>query len=539
MSDVTEKRAREIRQFFEAFWSTGQTDHPAYQSPDNEVSDAEEEQFLAFGQGRSRLYACVLPGELVERCVERMDANLLDLEEHVQADHLIIDEYQDLNPMDIRFTDHLAESGMETWIAGDDDQSIYSFRFANPPGIQSFHERFEDCVDHTLHVSVRSAAGVMQAAQHLIRRNAIPDRIKRTIRSAFEDSDPRVDGVIHAWKFERSQIEARAIAQSCAALVDAGRKPSDLLILLSNRRVQWPDLESALESAGVAYAPPKEESWVDADPGRMILALLRTVTDHNDLVALRILLGLQDGVGPVTLVQIGDAALQSGQLYSKFVRDEDGASSLGGRAKHALTALQTILVEIDEWTAEDTLVDRREILSDLLTDAYGDGAAEDWEALLGPIPDDTTIRELRDFIWSDNLEQRASLLAEIYTRLDLEVPAPHVEDDRLRVMTMHGVKGLSGGVVFVPGLEQELLPGPYRESPAEIAEAARLLYVSLTRARSAVVVSLATKRRMYGLAQRHHPSDFAGHMQVQFEDRDGGLTAAEASEIVEASKEMF
>jgi superfamily I DNA/RNA helicase len=56
----------------------------------------------------------------------------------VTIDRLIVDEYQDLNPLDLEFVDAIIEGGATTFVAGDDDQSIYSFRFALSQGIQAF-----------------------------------------------------------------------------------------------------------------------------------------------------------------------------------------------------------------------------------------------------------------------------------------------------------------------------------------------------------------------------------------------------------------
>jgi superfamily I DNA/RNA helicase len=61
------------------------------------------------------------------------------------------------------------------------------------------------------------------------------------------------------------------------------------------------------------------------------------------------------------------------------------------------------------------------------------------------------------------------------------------ELNRVRVMTMHGAKGLSARVVFIPGLEHGVLPNAHQAPyPAQLLEAARLLYVSITRARASV-----------------------------------------------------
>jgi superfamily I DNA/RNA helicase len=139
----------------------------------------------------------------------------------------------------------------------------------------------------------------------------------------------------------------------------------------------------------------------------------------------------------------------------------------------------------------------------------------------------------RDFVWCDNDEQQGRILASVYQRIGQPQPASTVLPPRVRVMSMHGAKGLSAGVVFIPGLEEELLPGPYSgRSGGGIFESARLLYVSLTRAKAACVVSNATRRGVQGKTAHHHASQFASHLGGAFVARSGGLTATETDVIM-------
>lgn len=106
-------------------------------------------------------------------------------------------------------------------------------------------------------------------------------------------------------------------------------------------------------------------------------------------------------------------------------------------------------------------------------------------------------------------------------------------------MTMHAAKGLQASVVFIPGLEDEILPGPRRAAiPGLVLEGARLLYVSLTRARTAVIITLATNRFWLGSMQEHSPSRYASHLAGPFRSRASGLTAEEAATIASVLEAM-
>jgi superfamily I DNA/RNA helicase len=101
-------------------------------------------------------------------------------------------------------------------------------------------------------------------------------------------------------------------------------------------------------------------------------------------------------------------------------------------------------------------------LTDTVTQALGPVEAQSWEAFAAQFPADITLEELRDFVWADNDEQQAQIMESVYARLGQRVPDEHLLPQRVRIMTMHGAKGLSARIVFVPGLEDGLIPGSRR-----------------------------------------------------------------------------
>jgi DNA helicase II / ATP-dependent DNA helicase PcrA len=86
----------------------------------------------------------------VRQCAENVSAGALNPVALIGLQHLIVDEYQDLNPVDQRFVEQLIAGGVIAFVAGDDDQSIYSFRYASPAGIQTFTQRYVSAGSHTL-----------------------------------------------------------------------------------------------------------------------------------------------------------------------------------------------------------------------------------------------------------------------------------------------------------------------------------------------------------------------------------------------------
>jgi superfamily I DNA/RNA helicase len=143
-----------------------------------------------------------------------------------------------------------------------------------------------------------------------------------------------------------------------------------------------------------------------------------------------------------------------------------------------------------------------------------------------------TLQEMRDYVWADTDEQQAAVLRRVYDRLGQEVPNEAVLPDRVRLMTMHGAKGLSASIVFVPALEDKILPGTKRVPyPGLVLEAARLLYVSITRARAVCIMSNAYRRFFNGKNVAQAPSQFTASLGGAFQQRASGLQAPEIQNI--------
>jgi superfamily I DNA/RNA helicase len=150
-----------------------------------------------------------------------------------------------------------------------------------------------------------------------------------------------------------------------------------------------------------------------------------------------------------------------------------------------------------------------------------------------------TLHEMRDYVWADTDEQQASILHRVYTRLGQDVPEDAVLPERVRLMTMHGAKGLSGSVVFIPGLEETILPGSKRAPyPGLVLEAARLLYVSITRARAVCIMSNAYRRFFNGKNVAQAPSQFTPHLGSAFQQRPSGLQPAEIQNVLAMLQEI-
>ena len=547
---IGSKRRREhIRRYYEALWSTGQENAPTYQPPTPPITDDERQRFTAFHQPTAQVYSSVLPGEIVQKCVQAATAGLIDIAQLLGISHLIVDEYQDLNPVDLEFVDRVAAAGVTIFVAGDDDQSIYSFRHASPLGIQRFGTRYPDAALHALEHCFRCTPAVLTAATTLILNNQGPNRIAKTLQSLYRTAIPPNQGIVHRWRFFTATQEADAIAASCTRLIAADVKPRDLLILLASRSNQgglWSVIRAALEQANVPFDPPKEEGVADSPAGRLVLGLTRIITSRDDdgvpedLIAHRTVLGLKRGVGVATCNTIRAAVIATPQTsFRALFYDPLPDGVFTGLRLTALNHARATCATIANWQKTDTLGQRRDQLRAVVESTIDAAAAQEWTAFAAPLPDGMLLSELRDYLWVDNAQQRNEILRAVATRLGVDSEDVPPELDRVRVMTMHGAKGLSARVVFIPGLEHGLLPNQHQTPyPAQLLEAARLLYVSITRARAVCVLSFAQRRTVQGEFQVRTASQFATHTGGAFEGRNEGLTDEETTAVVAVIGEL-
>ena len=531
---INKNRREQIRLEHEAFWSTGRWNPANYVSPTTPITQAERTNFSNFHGPRSQCYSCVLPGEIIGQCVVNAKSGMFNIVQLLQIEHLVVDEYQDLNPMDLRLVDFIAAQGAFVFVAGDDDQSIYSFRFASPAGIQNFTQLYPNCGQHTLEDCFRCTSNIVHTAQSLIHSHAQPSRIPKRLRSLYASANPALNGVVHRWRFGRGVQEAQALAKSCRDLIAAGLDPSDILVLISNKRVLLRPLIQALDGVRVAYEPPRAEGFLDSTVGRMALSIIRIVCDLEDYMAHRAFMGLISGIGVRTCNDIAELVIANSLNYRSIFDQPLPSGVFGGRALSAVNRVRTICSMLYSWTSNDTIGVRITDIESIIQSVLGPNHASSWNAYASGLPPGMTLEELRDYLWADTDEQQTALLTTVYERLNMPMTVSTLPS-RVRVMTMHGAKGLSAKVVFVPGLEEEILPGPRRRPyPGLVLEAARLLYVSITRARACCVLSCAQSRVVYGQHETHTPSRFTANLTGQFSWRTAGLNGSEVHDILSA-----
>jgi len=519
-------RCKEIRIDFEAFCGTSLYSPPNFIPPDPPISEIERQGYRSFHSNRSQIYSCLLPGELVKNCADQIDTGNLDVIPLLGITNLIVDEYQDLNPVDQQFIDLLINQGIVTFIAGDDDQSIYSFRYASPKGLQSFAsaERHPNTSNHEIEHCFRCTTEILATAQRLFTDFPEIGRIQKNTRSLYANSNPPVPGIVHRWYFETDSDEASAIVNSCRALISRGIQPDKILILLANTDLQLRQLTRFFDSLNIPYENPKEQPFINNDFGRLIFALFRIIVQTNDYFAYRLLLGLYPGIGLTTCTKIANIVLDNTLNYRDLFFNELPNGVFNSRQLASLTSIRQIIRVISSWDKNDTLSLRVDWLNNFILTNFGGNAQQCWHDYINMLPNDITLEELCSVLGAISNNHKKQQLNLVYERLGLPVPDAGVFVPKIRIMTMHGAKGLSGEFVFIPGLEEKILPGQRRlRFPNLINESMRMLYVSITRAKVACFLTYARRRYVYNQNIEHEPSRFNSHLNGRFIQREIGL----------------
>jgi len=527
------KRCSELRTHFEALWSTGNPPLPYISSPNPAISQSESTSFRIFHSQRSQLYGCILPGESVRQCVDNIKSGSLDPKQLLNIEHLIVDEYQDLNNCDIEFVDLLAAKGVTIFVSGDDDQSIYSFRYASPSGIQTFPQRFTSPGDHALQLCFRCTPSVLSTASNLLAQNSPSTRISKSLTSVYSNGSPTVNGVSLGFEFQNQQDEARSLANSISLLISGGLNPEDILILLSSRRAQLSIIESELQAASISIDIKQNLELSHYKFTRFVYAILRIIKNRDDYLAYRTLLGAISGVGIKTCDSIAEKVIANSLNFRDQFDNTRTNNVFNGREIRALEGVESLLNSINGWTISDTVGQRVSDISDILEVHLSSDESDYWSDWIADLPSGATLEELDSILASRDENEARETLSNIYTRLGNQLPDDLNPSDRVRVMTMHSSKGLSANVVFIPGLEEELLPGPYRRPyPGQVQEAARLLYVGITRARAACIISYSQSRIINGSRTSHTPSRFIPNLGISFQNGRNGIDSTQVSSIL-------
>ena len=447
---------------FEAAWARLQSDTPGW------PTDPIDKKFHLALINWLKYHNAMMIGELVPEALQYLRNNPMAFELS-SYEHVIVDEFQDLNKAEQELIDLLSVNSNLT-IIGDVDQSIYRFRYAHPQGISTFNASHPDTHDEGLLECRRCPAGVVVIADHLIRNNYDANHDSRL--RPYPDNP---EGDIYIIQWPSLNEEAEGLAQYIHFILSEGRYlPNDIIVLASRRMIGY-GIHDSLRTRGISTHSYFQNELANSAQAQFAFEVMNLLCNPNDLVALRYCLGFGSNTWLSRQYRIlvdhclscGDSPLEALEKVSSRDSTLTGISHLThnyGILKSRLDDLRTL--EIPEQIG-------RLFPSD-----------EDWagpvrELILPHIDTDTDLNDIFDLIRGNLTRQ--------------EIPD---EGDFVRIMSLHAAKGLTSKVVLIAGCIQSLIPTVSRnlsdlEQEAELEEQRRLFYVAITRCSDILVISSA------------------------------------------------
>ncbi len=422
-----------------------------------------------------------------------------------------MDEYQDTNKAQLQLVQNLCSQHNNICVVGDDDQSIYSWRGAEPDNIGNFSKIFSNATIIKLEQNYRSTSPILTAANSVIRNNS--KRLGKELWTQKEASDQIVHAVAAS-----AEDEAKYIARTIYELQESNTWRYKDCAILYRSNIIAKNYEEHLRLMGIPYQMIGGQKFFDRKEVKDIIAYIRVALNPNDEVSLRRIINYPArGIGVTTVKNVVEhARKRRGRMWDS-------------------------LVSFASWSTSSRAIKAVSLFVRQITDLQAGLTANAMEAIEGMVADIDLIADLRD---AEKNPKRARyridnvnwLLRSLRTYLSKNTGSGALQDFLVQLTlgekenqeessggvvmsTLHGAKGLEFPVVFFAGMEEELLPHirtlePSKtaiydpETAGDISEERRLAYVGITRAKEQLYLTRSVYRSSRGRATQRQPSRF-------------------------------
>lgn len=432
--------------------------------------------------------------------------------------HILIDEYQDTNPVQYEIAKLLAAVYENICVVGDDAQSIYSFRGATIQNILQFQKDYDDVTVVKLEQNYRSTKNILHVANEIIKNNK--GQIEKKLFTDNNQGDK-----IRLIRTSTDNEEGKFVADTIKEQKLRNHYNNSDFAILYRTNSQSRSFEESLRRLNIAYKIYGGMSFYQRKEIKDFMAYLRVVVNPKDEEALKRIINYPArGIGKTTMEKTILLANQHGLNMWDIVSN----GALYGFRAGTLEALDSFTVMIQMFQSELPKKDAYElaalvgkstqIVKELLNDKSTEGVArfENIEELLNSI---------KEFVESPDTEEGevgekslGAYLQQIALVTDIDEDQKN-SADAVSLMTIHAAKGLEFPVVFVGGLEEMLFPnGMSINTREELEEERRLFYVAVTRAKAKLWLTYANSRYRFGQLVQNEPSRFIAEMPQELID---------------------
>lgn len=408
---------------------------------------------------------------------------------------ILVDEYQDTNITQAQLLQQMTGEHTYVMVVGDDDQSIYRFRGAEPTNMLDFSQKMPDCEIIKLEENYRSTPAILACANELIRYNT--GRLGKELYS-------------NTAKGEKPQLiildDQEAEAAYVCQLLESGSLQDTAVLYRVN--AQSRALESALMRNKIPYIILGSIRFYQREEIKTTLAWLSFLLNPYDEASFTRLVGRPtQGIGPKNIQTILEARNQEGSILDAMAHVVD---HMKGKAAKSCARLIELFAKWHTDLTQQSLVDffRNFVHESGLYEHYGQkDRAEHTERL-------NNIQELMTVL--ENYGNGVASLAEFLEAASLAQQVEESEygnknDARVTLMTVHNAKGLEYKRIILLGMEEELFPWEPLGTD-DVEEERRLCYVAVTRAKKELYMLRTHQRSLYGKTTSRRPSRFLTEM---------------------------
>ncbi|MBI2591932.1 UvrD-helicase domain-containing protein [Candidatus Saccharibacteria bacterium] len=441
--------------------------------------------------------------DLISRTVKLLSSQkLIRGKWQTQFRYIMIDEYQDTNTAQYQLVKLLTGPQHNIAVCGDDWQSIYMWRGADFRNILNFENDFNNCTLIKLEQNYRSTKNILDAAHNVISQNR--QRSNKKLWTAAAGGSP-----VQILQVGSERFEAEALARRISAAVDIKLRQFKDFAVLYRTNAQSRPIEEVFVRFGIPYRIVGGVRFYDRKEIKDILAYLRLIYQPDDSISFERIVNVPTrGLGAKSLLSFQQWRVKNRYSQLEALNKIRQNEALTPKARAGFANLAGVITDFNAQMDElapahliDSLIRRLDYLH-YLQDGTPQG-----EARIENVKELLSVAAQYQDGGLDGFLEEVSLLSDI-DQADLN-------SDAVILMTLHSAKGLEFPVVFITGLEENVLPHSRAlYEAAEMEEERRLMYVGMTRAKEELFLTYATSRTLYGGRGSNLPSRFLADIEA-------------------------
>ncbi len=425
-----------------------------------------------------------------------------------QFQYIMIDEYQDTNGLQFELVMGLTREHNNLCVVGDDDQSIYSFRGADISNILNFEKNFPGAKIIKLEENYRSISPILDLANRVIEENK-----NRRDKTLWSQKPSEFKPIL--WQMADTDHESQVVVDEIVKHQGSGGHLGDIAVLYrSNTQAQA--IEEQLRLSQVPYTIIGGQKFYEKKEVKDLMAYLTVINNPSDQLALRRILNIPHrGIGNRTLDKYLELATQKNINLFEAMRSQP---DLDPRRETPIKEFIGLIEDFQSYFQQKPLEESLSLLIDKTS--YLEFIAKQYDSAKQVERRKTDVMM---FIESaerfSKFYQGSATLQSFVEKLILQDSQDNQnldedEDDDIRrnevtLMTLHSSKGLEFKIVYLIGVEEEILP--HKKTILEgqgIDEERRLCYVGITRAQEKLIMTYCKERKIYGKMTVRHKSRF-------------------------------